>query len=91
MTLYNPNVDLFNDNVHTNEILSMIMCIRTKFGRILSIHSQDTVQNQILTSIKSRNSVANLQNMTLYNPNVDLVNDNMYIKFDNSVISFSKY
>ena len=26
---------------------------------------------------KGRNSVANLQKMTLYNPNVDLVKDNM--------------
>ena len=32
-------------------------------------------------SIKGRNSVANLQKNTLYNPNVDLVNDNVYTKF----------
>ena len=33
-------------------------------------------------SIKARNSVANLQNkMTLYNPNLDLGNDNVYTKF----------
>ena len=33
-------------------------------------------------SIKDRNSVANLQKkMTLYNPNLDLVNDNVYTKF----------
>ena len=32
-------------------------------------------------SIKGRNSVANLQNMTLYNPTLDLVNDNVYTKF----------
>ena len=32
-------------------------------------------------SIKGRNSVANLQNMTLYNPNLDLLNDNVYTKF----------
>ena len=38
-------------------------------------------ENQILTSIKGRNSVANLQKMTLYNPNIDLVNDNVYRKF----------
>ena len=30
--------------------------------------------------IKGRNSVANLRKMTIYNPNVDLVNDNMYTK-----------
>ena len=35
-----------------------------------------------LTLIKGRNSVANLQKkMMLYNPNVDLINDNMYTKF----------
>ena len=33
-------------------------------------------------SIKGRNSVANLQKMTLYNPNLDLVNDHVYTKFD---------
>ena len=32
---------------------------------------------QILTSIKG----VNLEKMTLYNPNVDLVNDNVYTKF----------
>ena len=67
MTLYNPNADLFNDNVYT------------KFG-ILSIHSQDIEQNQILTSINGRNSVVNLQKMMLYNPKIDLVNGNVYIK-----------
>ena len=30
-----------------------------------------------MASIKDRNSVANLQKMTLYNTNVDLVNDNV--------------
>ena len=35
----------------------------------------------ILTSIKGRNSVANLQKMMIYNTNVDLVNDNEYTKF----------
>ena len=38
-------------------------------------------KNQILTSIKGRNSVANLRKMTHYNPNVDIVNDNVYTKF----------
>ena len=32
-------------------------------------------------SIKGCNSVANLQKMMLYNPNLDLVNDNLYTKF----------
>ena len=38
-------------------------------------------KNQILTSIKGRNSVANLRKTKIYNTNVDLVNDNMYTKF----------
>ena len=38
-------------------------------------------KNKILTSIKGRNSVANLQKTKIYNPNVDLVNDKMYTKF----------
>ena len=33
-----------------------------------------------MTSIKGRNSVANLRKMRIYNPNVDLVND-VYTKF----------
>ena len=58
----------------------MIMCIQdlVKFCPfILKILSR----NQFLTSIKGRNSVANLQKITLYNANVDLVNDNVYTKF----------
>ena len=65
MMLYNPNLDLVNDNVYT------------KFGPILSILSK----NQILTSIKDRNSVANLQKTIIYNTNIDLVNDDVYTKF----------
>ena len=40
-------------------------------------------KKQILTSIKGRNSVANLQkkHTKIYNTNVDLVNDNVYTKF----------
>ena len=38
-------------------------------------------QNQILTSIKARNSVANLRKTTIYDTNIDLVNDNVYSKF----------
>ena len=46
--IYNTNVDLENDNMHT------------KFGLNRSIRFQDIEQNSILTSIKGRNSVANL-------------------------------
>ena len=38
-------------------------------------------KNQILTSIKGRNSVANLRKTTIYNTNVDLDSDNVYTKF----------
>ena len=38
-------------------------------------------KNQILTSIKGRNFVANLRKTKIYNTNVELVNDNVYIKF----------
>ena len=37
--------------------------------------------NEVLTSIKGRNSVANLLNLTLYNPNLDTINVNVYTKF----------
>ena len=38
-------------------------------------------KKQILTSIKGRNSVANLRKTKIYNTNVDLVNDNVFTKF----------
>ena len=44
---------------------------------ILKIFSK----KQILTSIKGRNSVANLRKTTIYNTKVDLVNDIVYTKF----------
>ena len=37
--------------------------------------------NVILTSIKGRNCLKNLQKMTANNPNLDLVSTNSYIKF----------
>ena len=59
----------------------MIMCIQNlvKFCPfILKIWSK----NQILESnFKGRNSVANLGKTTIYNTNVDLVNDDVYAKF----------
>ena len=68
MTLYNPNLDLVNDNVYT------------KFGHILSI-LKILSKNQILTSIKGCNSVANLRKTMIYHTIIDLVNDNVYTKF----------
>ena len=39
-------------------------------------------KNQILTSIKGHNSLANLQKKTsIYDTDVDLVNDDVYTKF----------
>ena len=38
-------------------------------------------KKQILTSIKGRNSVANLRKTKIYNTNDDLVNDNVHTKF----------
>ena len=58
----------------------MIMCIQNlvKFCLLdLKIWSK----NQILLSIKGRNSVVNLQKTTIYNTKVDLVNEDVYTKF----------
>ena len=58
----------------------MIMCTQNLvsiclfFLKILS-------KNQILTSIKVRNSVADLRKIMIYGANIDLVNDNVYTKF----------
>ena len=42
---------------------------------------------EILRSIKGRNSVANVRNLTLYNPNLDLINVNVYTEFG-KILSF---
>ena len=58
----------------------MIMCLQILVSfcqfvfKILS-------KNKILTSIKGRNSVANLWKTMIYNTNEDLDNDNVYTKF----------
>ena len=60
--------------------ISMLMCIQNlvKFSPfVLKILSG----NEILRSIKGRNSVRNFRNLTLYNPNIDLINVNVYTKF----------
>ena len=38
--------------------------------------------NEILTSIKGLYSATNLRKMTVYHPNLDLINVNVYTKFD---------
>ena len=58
----------------------MIICIQNLVEfcpSILKILSK----NQFLASIKGCNSVANLQKMTPYYSNIDLVNYNVYTKF----------
>ena len=67
MMHYNPNLDLVNDNVCTITFCQFVLKILSK--------------NQILTSIKGRNSVANLRKTIIYNTNIDLVNDDVYTKF----------
>ena len=69
MTLYNPNQDHINTKVFT------------KFGLIIFILFQDIEPNETLSSIKGRNSVANLRKMKLYNPKIDLINDNVHTAF----------
>ena len=61
-------------------ILSMMMCIQNLVlfcQFVLKILSK----NQILTSIKRRNSVANLRKTKIYKTNLDLVTDNGYTTF----------
>ena len=65
----------------------MIMCIQNlvKFcPSILKILSG----NEILTSIKGHNSVANVQKIELYKPNLDVININVYTKFG-SILSIN--
>ena len=76
MMLYNPNVDLVNDNVYTKLV---------KFCPfILKIWSK----NLILESIKGCNSVANLRKTIIYFTYVDLVNDDVCTEFG---LILSKY
>ena len=67
MTGNNPKLDLVN--------------VHTKFGRILSIRSQDIERNEILESIKGHNSVKILRKMTGNNPKLDHVNVDVHTKF----------
>ena len=58
----------------------MIMCIQ---NLVLFCHFVLNIlsKNQIMTSTKGRNSVANLRKTKIYHINVDLVNDNVFTKF----------
>ena len=57
----------------------MIMCIQNFVSFCLFVPK--ILSLKILSSIKGRNSVANLRKMMNHNPNVDLVNNNVYTKF----------
>ena len=72
--------------------------INEKFGKILSISSQDIEQKQknkfkILTLVMCHNSVTNVQNLMCNKPKLDLVNINAYTKFGKIIVStfFSRY
>ena len=58
----------------------MIMCIKNLVSICLFV-LKILSKNQILMSIKGRNSVANLRKTMIYISNVDLVNDYVYTKF----------
>ena len=59
----------------------MMMCIQNLVSSCQFV-LKTLSKNQNLTSIKGRNLVANLQKTMVYITNVDLVNDNVYAKFD---------
>ena len=67
--IYNTNIDL-----------SMMMCIQNLVS-FCQFVLKTLNKNQILTSIKGRNPVANLRKTMIYITNIDLVNDNEYTKF----------
>ena len=69
MTGNNPKLDLVNDDVHT------------KFGRILSIRSQDIERKRNSDVNQGSNSVKILRKMTVNYPKLDLVNVNVHTKF----------
>ena len=58
----------------------MMMCIQN-LALFCQFDLKILSKNQILTSIKGRNSVANLRKTKIYNTNIDLVNDIVFTKF----------
>ena len=58
----------------------MLMCIQI-LVKLCPLVLKVLSGNEILTSIKGCNSVPNLRKMTFYNPNLDLINVNVHIKF----------
>ena len=62
------------------QILSMMMCIQNLVS-FCQFVLKTLSKNQILTSIKGRSPIANLQKTMIYITKVDFVNDNGYTKF----------
>ena len=58
----------------------MMMCIQN-LDLFCQLVLKILSKNQILTSIKGRNSVANLRKTKIYNTNLDLVTDSVYTNF----------
>ena len=59
----------------------MIMCIQNLVSISLFVLKILKKKTEFLMSIKGSNSCKFAKKMTIYNPNVDLVNDNVYTKF----------
>ena len=57
----------------------MIMCIQNLVSICLFL-LKILSKNQIRTLIQGSNSFANLRKTTIYDTNIDIVNDNMYTK-----------
>ena len=58
----------------------MLMCIQN-LVKLCPLVLKILSGNEILRTIKGRNSVANLRNLPLYNPKLDIINVNVYTKF----------
>ena len=84
--IYKTNIEFVSDDVYKKfglvlsihsqdiELIQNLVSICLFVLKILS-------KNQILTSIKGRNSVANLRKTLIYYTNIYLVNENVYTKF----------
>ena len=59
----------------------MIMCLQN-LVKFCPLVLKILMGNEILTSTKGYNSVANMQNIVFYNPNLDVFNVNVYTNFD---------
>ena len=81
INIYGPNK---GDSAVFDKLENYIINQRTNGpvnAHLISGPTVSTKKKQILTSIKGRNSVANLRNTIIYDTNIDLVNDDVYTKF----------